>query len=203
MTDEDRNALKAEVEAAVSARMQEVGPTEFRPGDVARQFAGRAPKATLFRWIQGAVSSGRPAAEYRQAVRGAVTRAEQSGEPAAEVIAAQAVAVMPQPLRPGDITGTGINVIERVKTIIDTYEEVARKCRNEDGTIKNIKGIMQAQSGMREALRLCLQIAEAMREFDQIDRMHTAMVEEIGKESPECAQRIFLRLNEMATQFGG
>ncbi len=59
-------SLKAEVEAAVLAQIERLGPNGFSRAPIIKQFQGRAPTPTLYRWVDRIVKSGRPGQRTRQ-----------------------------------------------------------------------------------------------------------------------------------------
>jgi hypothetical protein len=44
---------------------------------------------------------------------------------------------------------------------------------------------------------------EAMPQIDQFGRLHSIILDDIAKLSPECAEAIVVRLGEVATDWGG
>jgi hypothetical protein len=47
-----------------------------------------------------------------------------------------------------------------------------------------------------------MRIYQAMRDMDQVDRLHDAILAEIGDEAPAVKERILRRLMAMATGYG-
>ena len=69
--------------------------------------------------------------------------------------------------------------------------------------MRNARLLLQATENLRRCLETGLRIAEAMREMDQVDKFHAAILEEIAKMDPVLAERVVLRLGQIAEQWGG
>jgi len=85
----ETNTLKAKVEAAVLAEMERAGPDAFRKVAVVNRFMGQgASRATLYRWVDAPLASGRVGQHLTRKVKeAAAKRARRSPEPAREVAA--------------------------------------------------------------------------------------------------------------------
>lgn len=197
--------LRPEVEAAVLAELERVGPEAFNKAALVARFEGRgASRATLYRWVDGPLKSGAAGQHLARKVKAAANqRAARTDDPAADA-AREAVAKLPVPVRVDDIASSGtLPVIEKLNECIRTAEQVMAYARTDEGKVRNAKMLLAASEHLRRALDTATRLYEAMREVNQVDRFHAAIMEAIAQESPEAAERLVTRLSQLATQWGG
>jgi hypothetical protein len=202
----DRRALRLRVERALLAELERVGPEAMNRAAVLRRFeGGGADWATLFRWAAALFDSGRAgqhlAARVRAAARERVARAPLA--PAADA-AREAVERLPVPVRPEDIAGgeSAVAVIQRLQECIHAAMDVMGHARVE-GKVRNARLLLQATEVLRRCLETAARLHEAMRSVHDVDRFHAAVLAEVAKEAPECAERVVQRLTHLARAWGG
>jgi hypothetical protein len=71
-----------------------------------------------------------------------------------------------------------------------------------DGKPRNARLLLMASDRIRACLETAMRIYQAMRDMDEVDRLHGAILEEIGREAPAVKERILRRLAAMATGYG-
>ncbi len=85
--------------------------------------------------------------------------------------------------------------------------EVARRiieqCKNSDGRIRAPRLTLAAVEHMRRCVETSLKLSDALREVSRLEEFHRQVVEEIAKESPECATRIMERLRLTQERWAG
>lgn len=192
--------LRSEVETAVLVELERVGPEAFRRDPIVQAFLGRgSSKPTLYRWIDHLMKSGRTGAHMAETVKAAVAeRSKRTPEPAKEA-ASEIIAALPAIVRPIDIAGQGgtISVILQLQQCLEVAQQIIKQSVNPDGSVRLTKTALAASEHIRRCLETSVRIASAMREISRIDEFHVAMVEEVGKESPEVAERLRQRLHHM------
>ncbi len=189
------------------AELERVGPEAFNKAEIARQFEGRgAGRSSIYRWIDGVLKSGKAGQHVARKVKEAVQkRAERRPDAPAEEAAKAAVAALPAVVRVEDIAGNGgtIQVVELLNKAIQSVEGVLKAAHTEDGKPRNGKMILSAVEVLRRCLDTSVTLYEAMRSVNDYDRFHAMILEEVAKESPETAERIVMRLRQVATNWGG
>ena len=196
-------ALKAEVERAVLMELARTGPEKFQPATIVTAFNGRAGRTTLFRWVRQTIESGKPAQRLTKTIkRRAAARAKRSEDPSADAARA-AGELLPVRASPSDMVGAGaIPVIERLRECLKVAEDLMRHARTPEGAIRNSGLLLKASEHLRRSLETATRIAEAMRQVDQVDRLHSVIMDEIAKVSPETAEAIVVRLGQVAAEWG-
>jgi hypothetical protein len=198
------HTLKAEVEAAVMAEVLRVGATGFAKDSVVRQFLDRGTsRSTLYAWVDKALASGRPGQVLARAVKDAVEeRAARTPEPVAEVVT-EIAAHLPVTVRPGQVIGMPtINLVDKLGAVIANLEALIAHAKDEmTGKIRNAKLLLTASDRLRASLETAIRLYQAIRDIDQIDNLHRAILDEIGHESPELAERVLKRIVAVSSRW--
>jgi hypothetical protein len=198
-------ALRAEVEAAILVEVERMGAERFSRASIVRPFLGRCSQATLYRWVAEILAAGKPGQHaVRKAKEAAAARAVSTADPVSEVVEAVRIR-LPDVIRVEHLGagGTTSGVVTRLEQVIAGVEMLMRHAKTDDGKIKNARLLLVALAEMRKCLETSVKFYQAMREVDQVDRLHAAILEEIAKESPEAAERILRRIDLIATAWGG
>jgi hypothetical protein len=198
-------ALQSEVEAATLAEIERAGVERFSKASVVRPFLTRCSQATLYRWINNILAAGKPGQHaVRKVKEAAEARASRTADPVAEVVEAIRVR-LPEVVRIEDVGAgsTTVGVIQRLEDVIANVEMLVRHAKTDDGKIRNARLMLLALAELRKCLETSVKFYQAMREIDQIDRLHTVILEEIGKQSPELAEQILLRIDAIAGAWSG
>jgi hypothetical protein len=198
-------ALRGEVQAAVLSEVEAVGIERFSKAAIVRPFLGKCSQATLYRWISEFMASGNPGQHIVRKVReAAAARAVLTPDPVADVVEAIRVR-LPEVVRIEDVGAgsTTVGVIQRLEDVIANVEMLVRHAKTDDGKIRNARLMLLALAELRKCLETSVKFYQAMREIDQIDRLHTVILEEIGKQSPELAEQILLRIDAIAGAWSG
>ena len=203
--------LRLEVEAAAVAELERVGPTAFRRETIVRRFSGcGAAPATLYRWIQRAVDFGKVGAVIAAKVRKIAL--ERASEPAlpppldpgmTDAMGLAVVAAMPRRLGPGDIASGGgmIAVARELQSCIGLGQQIIKQSIMPDGTLRLTKTALAASENTRRCLETSVRMAEALRDITKVTEFHDAVVEEIAKEAPACAERVLGRLYHLTSNY--
>lgn len=192
--------LRAAVRKAVTDDLASVGPAGFDKGAVVARFMGKgADRATLYRWVSADLATGRPGQVATRRIKAA---ASGSAEPAD--VAAEVGAKLPTVLAVEDVAGTpALRVMEELRAAIADVRAVRTYAKTPEGGVRNAKLILQSAEVLRRCLDTATRIVEAMHEVSQVDRLHSIILEEIAKLSPECAEAICARIGQVATEWGG
>ena len=196
--------LRAEVEAAVLAAFERDGPRYSR-GDIVKQYHARgASRATLFRWVEAVATSGLIAERMVHRLSHLEPAHETlAAAAAARVVADRIGAAMPPVVRLEQIGSAGgtISVVEKLQRSMALATQIIRQVTNPDGTIRLTKTALAASEHNRRCLETAVRMAEAMREISKVDEFHAALIEEVAKESPACAERILGRLHHFTAKW--
>jgi hypothetical protein len=198
--------LKSEVEAAVTGEVLRVGPSGFAKDDVVRRFLNQGTsRSTLYTWVDKALASGKPGQVLTQAVKAAAEeRAGRTSDPVSEVVA-EVAAHLPVAVRPDQMVGMPtVNLIARLGEIVANMDLlIAHSKDKKTGKVRNARLMLAASDRLRACLETAMKVYAAMRDVDQIDQLHAAVLEEIAKESPQVAERILRRIDIIAAKWVG
>ena len=197
-------ALHGQVEAAVMAEVERVGPDALNKAGIYNRFKGQgASRATLYRWIDAPLKSGKAGMHLTHQIRqAAAARASAVADPAADAaIEASEIILVPSI---GDIAGYGGTVafVAKVQAILANAELVIAHAKGEDGKPRNARLLVSANENLRRAMETALKLHHAMREISAVDRFLAAIVDSLRQESPELAERVVRRLNQLAAEWG-
>ncbi len=180
-----------------TSEMRRVGPDRFRIASVAAKFADRGVHAaTIYRWVGAAGKAGTlndavivdvKKAAKRRARKSAIDNAGPEANIAEH---------LPAIVTLDDVAGAGpVRVIDHLNRCISTAHLVMKHATGEDGKPKLTKTLLAASEHLRRCLETAHKIAEQINELNRVEEFHRSIVEEVRKESPDCAQRIFQRLD--------
>ena len=192
-------ALRGEVEAALLAELERVGPAGLRQADLVRRFEGRgASSRSLFRWTGELLKSGRAAQHLSQRMRAAVDeRAELTNEPSAAA-ASEVVAALPRPITLDEIAGSGpINIRSRLQECFDTARQVAEHARTPGGAVRNAWLLLSASELTRRSIETAIRVRHSLQSLEATDRFHQAVLDILAQESPELVQRVLARVTQL------
>ena len=196
--------LHAKVEAAVLEEVGRVGVDGFDRAALVRRFEGHgASPRTLYRWIGVLFESGRIGQHLARTVQEAVAaRSAASPDPAAEA-AREVGEILPRLASPGEIAAGGgpIAVMALLQNCVQAAVDTMRHAKTDDGRVRNSKLLLAASAELRKCLETTVRIFETMREVSHVDRLHAEIIEEIGRESPELAERVLRRLDQFCSRF--
>ena len=204
MTPTETESLRDEIEAAVIAEVERVGPDALNKAALFSQFKARgASRASIYRWIDAPLKSGKAAMRLTAQIRkDAAARAAAVPDPALDA-AREAAQIIPVPAM-SDIAGYGGTVafIAKLRQIMQTADSVAKHATHDDGKPRNAKLLLQATETLRRAMETGLKLHQAMREISEVDRFLAAIIEVLRQESPIVAERVVKRLNQLAAEWG-
>lgn len=195
-----RHHWNLQVEEAVLAEVVRAG-ADFQRSAVVSRFMGRgAGKSTLFRWIQEIIDSGIPGQHVARLVKeAAAERAARSEDPSADVATAIG-ARLPIRVTPGEIAGA-VQIVATLREIVADFELLIQHAKTDDGRVRNARLLVTANAELRRCLEAAVKLQQAMREVDQVDKLHDAILEEIAKLAPETAEAIYRRIDQIAAQW--
>ena len=197
-------ALFGEIEVAVIAEIERVGPGELDRAAIVKRFAGRgAGRSTIFAWIDRILSSGRPGQVIAKHVKAAAAaRAARSRDPSADA-AAEVVALLPVRASVDEVAGGGgLRILDKLAAIVADAELVVRHAKREDGSPRNAKLLLAAGDALRRAAETTLKVVAAMHEIDQVEKFHSEIIDALREESPELAERVVRRLQRLSAKWG-
>jgi hypothetical protein len=135
-------------------------------------------------------------------VQAAAASIASAPEPAKEM-AATIKAKLPRRVTVDHVAG-GIRAVHKLSEVMKAADQVAAHAKTPDGSgIRNPWLLLAASNLIRKGIETALRLKKATDEIDQVERFHAAIMGEVARESPECAQRILHRLDALATDFGG
>jgi hypothetical protein len=200
----DRNALRAEVEAALLAELERVGPAALSKAVLVRRFDGRgASRATLYRWLDDLLQSGKAGQHLAGKIKQAAQeRAGSTVDPAADA-ARETAMKLPPVIGLDDVAPIGgtIAFIAKLHAAIAAAEQVMCHARTEDGRVRNGRMLLAAAESLRRSLDTAVHLQRAILELTEIERFHRAIFEEIARESPELAERVVTCLRHLSNQW--
>jgi hypothetical protein len=204
-TTSEAAALRGEVETAVLDAVERLGHEGFCKAAIVKPLLGRGThQATLYRWVDAILASGMPSQHVMKVVKeAAAVRAVRSPDPVSEVVE-DLKGRLPIIARLDDLRGgSTINVLERLARVTDDIELLVRHAKTEDGKVRNPRLLLVSLAELRKCLETSVKFYQAMRETAQADRLQDAILDEIAKTSPEVAEAIYRRIDQIAASWMG
>jgi hypothetical protein len=190
----------AQQAALVAARKS--GWKRLDRAPIVAQFADRAPKSNIYRWIAEArkLPLTRTPEEMLDdaksgdaALVGSVIREiKESVAPAPG--AALARQAMPYALPLPSLGETAaavvpVPVMELVKKCVQAADDTMAKSRGVDGDIRNTRLILRAAETLRRSLETAVKLQEAIEDGAEVEQFHRTILEEIAAIDPSVAAR--------------
>lgn len=205
----DRHKFKAEIEAAVLAELERVGPDAFCKAALVRRFEGQgASRATLYRYVEAPLKSGMAGQHLARQVKAAAAARAARPEPPPATVQRDAAAKLPAVVRIEEVASSGgvIALTERLVGCIQIAEQLIAHARTEDGGVRSPKQLLAASEHMRRTMETAARLQESLRQTAEMDRFHQAILKLVGDvagEHPEAAEAIVTRLSQLAVTWGG
>jgi hypothetical protein len=199
--------MRADLETAVLEAIEKMGPAGLNKLAIAKPFMARGGKqSTLYRWIDAILESGKPGQHVARKVKEAAEeRAARVPDPVAEVV--EEVAVHLPTIVPIEVVGGGggktVNVLERLNRVMSDIELLVGHAKTDDGKVRNSRLLLQSSAELRKCLETSVKFYQAMRDVDQVNQLHAAILAEIRKASPEMAEAILRRIDAIAASWAG
>jgi hypothetical protein len=161
-------------------------------------------EATLYRWIDATIASGKPGQAVARKVQEAATaRAARTDDPVADVVA-DVKDRLPVIVRVDDLgSGNAVNVLDRLARVMGDVELLVQHAKTGDGKVRNARLLLVSSAELRKCLETSVKFYAAMRETAQSDRLQEAILDEIAKASPEVAEAIYRRIDHIAATWMG
>lgn len=198
--------LRAEVETAVLAEIERAGPAAFSKSSIVKRFLDRGTsRSTLFKWVGEILASGKPGQHLARIVKeAAAERAQQTPAPMKEIVG-EIEARLPVALRleEASLIGGSLRVLEDLAEAVTNFKLLIRHAKTEHGGVRNARLLLSASDKLRSAVETAVRLHQAMRQVDQIDRLHRAIIRRIGELSPETAEAILRDIDRLAAEWGG
>jgi hypothetical protein len=96
-----------------------------------------------------------------------------------------------------------VHLIKELEIVVADLKAVVAHAKTPDGKPRNARLLLMASDRVRASMETALKIHQAMRDIDQVDGLLSAIIEEIGRESPEVKERILRRIAALAPRYGG
>jgi hypothetical protein len=196
-------AMLADVEAAVLAEVARVGLGAFNRKKVLQRFLDSGAKqSTLYRWVDSILASGQPEEQASRAIVAAAAARSALPDPAASVAASVASELPTIPKMEHIASQGAIPIIDRLNTCLSVAEQLMAHARTDDGKVRNSKLLLTASEHLRRCIDTAARITDTLMRAEKIERYHAAIMEEIGAESPETAERMLGRLSRLTATWG-
>jgi hypothetical protein len=195
--------LKAKFEAAIAKAVAAGGVKGVSKRDLVRRFSNKGTSdATLYRWIEASLASGKPEQAAVRSVK-AAARGRRGADPAASVVAAVSE-TLPAMVRLEDVSGTPtVKIIEELGTVVSDLKSLVKHAKGADGSVRNARLLLSASDRVRACLETAVKIQQAMRNVDEVDRLHAAMIAEIAKCDPVLAERVIRAMRAVSSRWSG
>ena len=181
---------------------------------IVKRFAGRASRSMLYEWIatfieETSAREKRVDPAYRRAGV-IVINAEKAVEDESTAMPADPAAVareltatvVPAEAAQGGAAGRALPILEHLHRTIEDVLRVRAVAFHADGRVRNSRMVLKAAEEMRRSLETVVKLQAAMNDQAALERFHAAIIEVIQQESPDLAQRVLRRLDELAMRWG-
>lgn len=192
------DGLRREVELAVLEAVKAAGPgVKVNRAAIWRKFEGRGVSRTqCFVWIAAVLEdqdAGAPS------LADAAVAPPPPAEPINPVVEAEAVA---SAVVPAGAAGRALPILQHLQQTIEDVLRVRSTAFHVDGRVRNSRMVLRAAEEMRRSLETVVKLQAAMNDAASLERFHSAILDVIAEESPELAQRVMRRLDELAMRWG-
>lgn len=207
MKTEPDQDLKGQLEEALAKAFSASGVEKFSKSDLVRRFLNKGvSQATIYRWIDTSIASGKPGQAAVRAVKKAA--AKRIGKPgrksrARPLSLEEMKDRLPAMVRLDEVSSTPtVKLIEELGIVVVDLKALVAHAKTSDGKPRNARLLLMASDRIRACLETAMRIYQAMRDMDQVDRLHDTILEEVGHEAPAVKERILRRLAAMANGYG-
>ena len=203
------NSVRHEVQQAALAAARKFGWKRLDRAPIVAQFADRAPKSNIYRWIGEArkLPLARTPEEMLEdaksgdaALVGSVVREiKEAVAPEPRAVAARQAMPYALPLPSLGETAAAVvpvPVMELVKKCLQAADDTIAKSRGADGEIRNTRLILRAAETLRRSLETAVKLQGAIQDGAEVEQFHRTIIEEIAAIDPGVAARIRGRLLE-------
>lgn len=193
--------LRREVELAVLDAVKAAGPGgKVNRAAIWRDFDGKGvSRSTCFAWIAASLED-RDAGAPRLA--DAAVAPPPPAAPTNATAEAEAVAAAVVPVEHGGTAGRSLPILQHLQQTIEDVLRVRSVAYHADGRVRNSRMVLKAAEEMRKSLETVVKLQAAMNDAAALERFHGAILDVIRQESPELAQRVMRRLDELAMRWG-
>ena len=205
-------SLKAEVEAAIDAAYQELGPDRVERAAVVNAFLGRGvSRATLFRWVNARIETGKPAAKLVKRIAAEGKKARRASPKAGEGFVAAAVEVATRDVQavptlvslpaPG---GSTLDMVAKLRDCIEIAEQVIRHARTREGDVRMSRTLLAASDHLGRSVERLVKLHEAIHSATAIERFQretVLLLERVISAHPQAGLMIADGLRRIAADF--
>lgn len=206
MTRTERDKLKADAIGYCADAAEAAGGMDFpRTAVIERIMARSGGRTWAYDTIAALIEGGEVEAELerrRVEMAALASAARGEAEPPHDLAP---VTRHPAPTGTGIAAriGAGVAVFAKLENIVADIEVVRHAALHTDGRVKNSRMLLKAAEEMRRSLETVVRLQQAMNDIAGLERFHAAIIETVRAESPELAQRVLRRLDELAARWGG
>lgn len=206
----DTAALRLELETAVLDAVEHIGADGLVKATVVKPFFGRGVhQATLYRWFDAIMATGRPGQRAMRKIEKAAIRrtARSAADPAAAAaeVVAEAKALMPLAPKIEHILGSGrtVNVLERLQSLVEALDGLIKYAKTDDGRVRNARLLGASIEGMRRLLETAMKFHAILRETAAVDALQNALISAVAECDPALAERVLRKMDQVAATWGG
>jgi hypothetical protein len=210
MARHDTAALRLELETAVLNAVENIGADGLVKATVVKPFLGRGVhQATLYRWFDAIMATGRPGQRAVRKIEKAAERrvARSVADPAAAAaeVVAEARALMPLAPKIEHVLGSGktVNVLERLQGLVDDLDALIKYAKTDDGRVRNARLLGASIEGMRRLLETAMKFHAILRETAAVDALQNAILDTVAECDPALAERVLRKMDQVASAWGG
>ena len=194
--------LRREVELAVLEAVKAAGPAgKINRAAIVRLFTDRGiSRSQCFAWIAASLEDHDAGAPR---LADASVASPPPAPPTDAAAEAEAVAgtVVPADVVPG-AAGRSLPILEHLQRTIEDVLRVRSVAYHADGRVRNSRMVLKAAEEMRKSLETVVKLQAAMNDAAALERFHGAILDVIRQESPDLAQRVMRRLDDLAMRWG-
>jgi hypothetical protein len=193
--------LRREVELAVLDAVKAAGPGgKVNRAAIWRQFQGRGiGRSACFDWMAAAMEDHDAAAPR---LADATVAPPPPAAPVDTNAEAQAVAAAVVPVEHGGGADRSLPILQHLQQTIQDVLRVRSVAYHADGRVRNSRMVLKAAEEMRKSLETVVKLQAAMNDAAALERFHGAILDVIRQESPDLAQRVMRRLDDLAMRWG-
>ena len=191
-----RDKARTDTEEVTRRMIRERGRGRFGAIDVWYELKEcGAGRSTVLRWAKAIIESGynppREAVTHKSVTEVFPPRPT-TRQPSATSVAARLLPAGPSNALP---------VTQLLERCVKSAERCQDLAQDREGNVRNARLYLASSEHMRRTIETAARIQASIRDAAAVDRFLAAVIEEIEKESPVCAQRVMNRFEELLTSW--
>ena len=94
-------------------------------------------------------------------------------------------------------------MVERLRECVEIAQKIIKYSQTDNGKVRNAKLLLAGSEHLRRVIDSAVKLQEAAMQLSQVERFHEEIFVALREESPEFAEKVLVRLGQLAERWGG